>query len=146
MSVEARCEACYFLSFNFSTPWLDDTKFMRKSWVRGILYGMAISLAIGMPRNPPNETTCPYSVYLAPKYIGKKIGIVEGNNQEIVIRERVCSIYLGFPFVYVSDIYDVRPTYVSLTRMSLNLILLFIVIEVFIFFVNIGKERKNEIY
>jgi len=116
---------------------------MGMKWMRGIIYGLAISLAIVFPRTPPNETICPYSIFLAPKYIGEKIGIIEKKDKLVVMHNGVCSSYFGIPFIYMADIYDVKPVYVSLTRLTLNLLIVFVLIETLIFgWSKIEKSRK----
>ncbi len=105
---------------------------MRIRIIRSIVYAVVIFIGASTPRAPGKEVACAYSAFLAPIYIGEEIGILERNNQTNKIGE-ICSIYLGFPIIYISDIYDVWPPQVSIPRLILNILVLSLVAESMIF-------------
>jgi len=106
---------------------------MKMRWVRGVLYAVVIPLVVFVPRSFPNETACPYSILLVPKYIGEEIGIIKRKNQPVVLYGGVCSTYIGLPLVYISDIYDVKPARVSILLLVLNILIIVALFEALIF-------------
>jgi len=120
---------------------LDDEKYKRLALVRGILYGVAIAFAVAFPHKPPGEKICQQTAFLAPQYIGERLELIDQEDGPVVYHGGVCNTYFGFPLVYIADIYDAKPAYVSLTRLAFNIAIFCVTIETLIFLARLAVKR-----
>ncbi len=112
----------------------------RLNLLRAILYGATITIVTVLPRSPAGEMTCQDSVFLAPIYIGEEVGVFAREDNPIAV-EQLCDRYFGFPIVYIADLYDVKPAYVSFTRLILNWLIVTVVLEFIIYAASSFSKR-----
>jgi len=115
---------------------------MKTNIIRAAIYSFVFTIAVVLPRTPSSEAICPYKPYAALSYIGENIGVVKPI-EERIFRSGVCNTYIGFPFIYIADIYDVRSVTLSFTRLIMNILFFLVVVELLLFLVKYFIEQHN---